>query len=161
MHRLDLKTGRMTAAAPADEDLLRVDLTGESAPADIPETGPLALRLPAGAEDTDFAPLLARAQVVEILPRHPRDGAPASLARHLRRHFRFTGTIRVVGRLVPQMADGLRRVGVDALDLPDKALAEAHARALEIPKLWFQFARDARPTVLELRHGRSRKGVPA
>ena len=59
------------------------------------------------------------------------------------------------------MADGLRRLGVDALDLPDEALAAAHARALDLPKLWFQFARDARPTVLELRHGRSRKGVPA
>lgn len=163
MHRLDLKTGRITAvASPAgDEGHLRVDLTGESAPAEVPETGALVLRLPAGVEDADFAPLLARTQVVEIVPRHPRDGSPASLARHLRRHFGFAGTIRIVGRVVPQMADMLRRVGVDALDLPDEALARAHARALAIPKLWFQFARDARPTVLELRHGRSRKGVPA
>lgn len=161
MHRLDLKTGRIVTA-PADErSLMRVDLTGESPPADVPAEGPLLLRLPAAAEDADFAPLLARAAVVEILPRHARDGSPASLARHLRRHFGYAGTIRIVGRLVPQMADLMRRVGVDALDLPDEALAEAHARCLAIPKLWFQFARDARPTVPELRHGRSRKGVPA
>ncbi len=160
MHRLDLSSGQITAVGE-DEEGVVVDLTGESPPAAPPSAGELTLRLPAGAEDADFAPLLARARVVELAPRHPRDGGIASLARHLRRHFGFTGTIRVTGRLVPQMADGLRRVGVDALDLPDEALAEAHARALEIPKLWFQFARDARPTVLELRHGRSRKGVPA
>ncbi len=160
MHRLDLRTGRIAAVTAEAEGLVRVDLTGESAPAQVPPAGPLVLRLPAGAEDADFAPLLARTQVIEILPRHARDGTPASLARHLRRHFGFAGAIRVAGRLVPQMADPLRRAGVDALDLPDEALARAHARALEIPKLWFQFARDARPTVLELRHGRSRKGVP-
>ncbi len=161
MHRLDLKTGRITTATAEDEGRVRLDLTGERPPADVPAEGALILRLPAGADDADVAPLLERAVVIEIVPRHARDGSVASLARHLRRHFGYAGTIRIVGRIVPQMADLLRRVGVDALDLPDAALAEAHARALEIPKLWFQFARDARPTVLELRHGRSRKGVPA
>ncbi|GIX16327.1 MAG: hypothetical protein KatS3mg119_0513 [Rhodothalassiaceae bacterium] len=161
MFRLDVKTGRIAPLDEAAGEGTLVDLTGESAPAEVPAEGPLVLRLPAAAEDADFAPLLARAVAVEILPRHARDGSPASLARHLRRHFGYRGTIRIRGRLVPQMADLMRRVGVDALDLPEEPLAEAHARCLAIPKLWFQFARDARPTVPELRHGRSRKGVPA
>ncbi len=157
MHRLDLKTGALVEdRRPADH---LVDLVDGRAPLPAPEAGDFTLRLGADALDEDFAGLLDRAARVEILARDFKDGRVASLARHLRRHFRYGNEIVVSGPLVPQMADFLRRSGVDAVLLADPRPAGHWRMVIERAQVWFQFAEDARPSVPELRHGRSRRGA--
>ncbi len=154
MHRLDLKTGALSewrARAPM------VDLVEGGDPLPVEGDGPVVLRIGAHAFDEDFASLIGRAAAIEIVARDFKDGRAASLVRHLRRHHRYESEIVVSGNVIPQMADLLRRVGADAV-LLSGADHVAHWRAaLDGVRVWFQFTGDARPTVLELRHGRSRR----
>lgn len=155
MHRLDLKTGALAEWRPG---ATVVDLAEGRAPLPVEGDGPLVLRIGADALDEDVAGFVERAICIEIVARDFKDGRVASLVRHLRRHYRYGSEIVVSGPVIPQMADFLRRVGADAVLLADPDRAGHWCEALKTPQVWLQFAADARPTVLELRHRRSRRG---
>lgn len=154
MYRLDLKTGVLAEWRPG---VTLVDLIEGHAPLPVEGGGPLVLRVGAQTLDEDVAGLIDRAVCIEIVARDFKDGRVASLTRHLRRHHRYGAEIVISGPVIPQMADLLRRVGADAVLLADPDRAGHWRAALNLPQVWLQFATDARPTVMELRHRRSRR----
>ncbi|MGQ9365888.1 DUF934 domain-containing protein [Azospirillum sp. A39] len=87
--------------------------------------GPLGVRLPSDALADAVAADLARLALVAVeFPKY-RDGRSFSTARRLRDQHGFAGEIRAVGDVLPDQHQFLRRCGVDSVELPAGADAEA------------------------------------
>jgi uncharacterized protein (DUF934 family) len=82
------------------------------------------------------------------------DGRAYSTARLLRSRYAYAGELRAVGDVLLEQLHFMNRVGFDAYDIRDDDPMEAWETAAADISVWYQPATDARPTVLELRHGR-------
>jgi len=104
-----------------------------------------------------LARLLDRAAIVAIELEKFSDGRVFSLAWRLRRQKGYTGEIRALGRVIADHGEFLLRSGVDSVALEDGGAVESFCKRLRSYSVWYQDALDARPTIPELRHGRTRR----
>jgi uncharacterized protein (DUF934 family) len=80
-----------------------------------------------------------------------RDGRPFSWARILRTRLKFTGEIRARGDFLYDQIAFLKRVGVDAFELPPSITPELFARALTEMTDVYQPSADGRTTIVAMR----------
>jgi len=85
------------------------------------------------------------------------DGRIFSLAWRLRQQWSYAGEIRAVGKVIADYAGFLLRAGVSSVEVDEDRVAHNMCRQLGLYSVWYQDALDARPTALELRHGRTRR----
>ncbi len=169
MERLDLKRlSRNTRTAFADvaddaplpgEGAVLVSLERLTAEGDglLDRVDPVGVRLPADATVEDVAPYLDRLSLIAIEIPAFSDGRIFSLAARLRTQADFTGEIRAVGHVMADHAEFLARCGVDSVETDRGEVVDSILRRMNTYSVWYQDAVDARPTVLELRHGRTRE----
>ncbi|MFQ5347094.1 MAG: DUF934 domain-containing protein [Rhodothalassiaceae bacterium] len=117
----------------------------------------LGVEVPCDIAADRLVPWLDRLKLIAIHVAKFSDGRVFSLARRLREQFAYEGEIRAVGHLLADHAEFLLRSGVDSAAAPSAAVAESMRHRLQLYGLWYQDAVDARPTVVELRHGRTRR----
>lgn len=118
---------------------------------------PVGVRLAADASVEDVAPWLDRLSLIAIEIPGFSDGRIFSLAARLRTQAGFTGEIRALGHVMADHAEFLARCGVDSVETDHGAVIDSIVRRMNTYSVWYQDAVDARPTVLELRHGRTRE----
>lgn len=119
--------------------------------------GPFGVIIPGDADAATLAPRLEGLALIAIEVPKFSDGRVFSLAFRLRDEFGYKGEIRAIGHLLADHAEFLRRSGVDTIEVDSEIVAQNFRRRLQMYGLWYQDALDARPTVLELRHGRTRR----
>ncbi len=117
----------------------------------------LGVEVPAETSAERLRPWLDRLALVAIEVPTFSDGRVFSLARRLREQFAFGGEIRATGHLLADQAEFLLRSGVDSVEVPSLRVIESMRHRLQLYGLWYQDAVDARPTIVELRHGRTRR----
>ncbi|GAB4571427.1 MAG: hypothetical protein Tsb008_02400 [Rhodothalassiaceae bacterium] len=118
---------------------------------------PVGLVVDGGTAAVDIAPFLGEIALLAIEFAKFSDGRGFSLATRIRRHHGFAGEIRALGALIPDHAEFLLRSGVTSVALADGLAVERFRKRLRLYSVWYQDAEDARPTALELRHGRTRR----
>ncbi|GER06029.1 oxidoreductase [Iodidimonas muriae] len=169
MERLDLRklTGahlkpyrQMDDDAPMPEEgavLVSLErLTAESETL-LAHNYPVGLLVPGQAKAADLAPWLDKVALIAIRFEKFSDGRGFSLAHRLRDEQGFGGEIRATGHLIADHAEFLLRSGVTSVELSDPLAVDHFIKRLKLYSLWYQDTLDARPTILELRHGRTRK----
>jgi len=122
---------------------------------------PVGLVVASNTPVETLAPMLDDVPLVAIELEKFSDGRVFSLAWRLRRQQGYTGEIRAVGRVLADHAEFLLRSGVDSVEVDDPRALESIAKRLQTYSVWYQDAVDARPTVPELRHGRTRRRLAA
>ena len=128
---LRVSEGGALPAGPALIDLAR--LLAEGLPSR--RTAPLGTELPPDVAVDVLAPYLAGLSLITLRLPGPRDGRAFTQSRRLREYHDFRGEVRVTGHLLPDHVAMLRRVGVDAFELPaaaDPAVFLAAARRIDI-----------------------------
>lgn len=118
---------------------------------------PVGLLLPADARLEALDLELAGCPLIAIEVPKFNDGRVFSLAWRLRQQAAYTGEIRAIGTVIADHAEFLLRSGVTSVELADESVAESFRKHLTLYTVWYQDALDARPTALELRHGRTRR----
>ncbi len=117
----------------------------------------LGVEAPAETAAERLRPWLDRLALVALHVPTFSDGRVFSLARRLREQYAFGGEIRAVGHLLADHAEFLLRSGVDSVEVAAPRVIESMRQRLQLYGLWYQDAVDARPTIVELRHGRTRR----
>jgi uncharacterized protein (DUF934 family) len=128
---LRVADGSTVPAGPALIDLAR--LLAEGLP--VRRTAPVGTELPPEVAVDILAPYLAGLSLITLRLPGPRDGRAFTQARRLREYHGFLGEVRVTGHLLPDHVAMLRRVGVDAFELPaaaDPTVFLAAARRIDI-----------------------------
>lgn len=145
-------------AAPAEGGVLvSLDRLARDADALLARGFPPGLVVPGDTPAALVAPWLGRVALVAIDFPKFSDGRGFSLANRLRDQFGYKGEIRAIGQLIADHAEFLLRAGVSSVELRDALAVVRFRKRLKLYSVWYQDARDARPTVLELRHGRTRR----
>ncbi len=83
------------------------------------------------------------------------DGRAFSQARVLRDRYGFTGEIRATGGVLRDQLQFMQRCGIDAFEVPERALTEDWFAALDEIDLFYQPAEDNRPWIASQRQGRN------
>src|ERR1700722_13420813 len=83
------------------------------------------------------------------------DGRAFSQARVLRDRYGFTGEIRATGGVLRDQLQFMQRCGIDAFEVPERALDEDWFAALDEFDLFYQPAEDNRPWIARQRLGRN------
>lgn len=91
---------------------------------------PVGVRIPTGTQAAALDGLLAGLALVAVEMPKFRDGRAFTVARDLREHLGFTGTIRAVGHILPDQYAYLTRCGVDQVAIPESAKVETWKAAL-------------------------------
>lgn len=146
------------AELPADGAVL-VSLARLARDADalVARGQPFGVVVPGETPVSALASWLDRLAAVAIEIPKFSDGRVFSLAHRLRDEFGYRGEIRALGHVLADHAEFLRRSGVDTIEVESETVAHNARRRLQMYGLWYQDALDARPTVPELRHGRTRR----
>jgi uncharacterized protein (DUF934 family) len=118
---------------------------------------PLGVRLRAADPVEHIAGDLDRLSLVALEFPKFNDGRGLSQARLLRERYNYKGEIRAVGRVVRDLLLFMHRCGYDAFETSDEISAEIITRSLATFSYAYQPAADGQPSVLELRHGISRR----
>ncbi|HVO02922.1 MAG TPA: DUF934 domain-containing protein [Candidatus Cybelea sp.] len=124
----------------------RETLIGRNAPIGVrlrSDQSPMAI-----AEDLDRLALI----VLEF-PKFT-DGRGYSHARALRQRLGYQGELRAAGNVLRDQYLFMDRCGIDSVEIADEAKAAGFLESLGEFSIWYQPAADARPTVLQLRHGK-------
>lgn len=99
----------------------------------------------------------ARFPLIAIETETFNDGRIFSLAWRLRQQWTYEGEIRAIGKVIADFAGFLLRAGVSSVEVEEDRVIDSMCRQLGLYGVWYQDALDARPTALELRHGRTRR----
>ena len=83
------------------------------------------------------------------------DGRAFSQARVLRDRYRFAGEIRATGGVLRDQLLFMQRCGIDAFEVPERALTENWFAALDEFDVFYQPAEDNRPWIARQRLGRN------
>jgi uncharacterized protein (DUF934 family) len=83
------------------------------------------------------------------------DGRAFSQARVLRDRYGFTGEIRATGGVLRDQLQFMQRCGIDAFEVPERAIYEDWFAALDEFDLFYQPAEDNRPWIARQRLGRN------
>jgi uncharacterized protein (DUF934 family) len=83
------------------------------------------------------------------------DGRAFSQARVLRDRYGFNGEIRATGGVLRDQLQFMQRCGIDAFEVPERAIDEDWFAALDEFDLFYQPAEDNRPWIARQRQGRN------
>ncbi|MDB5397139.1 MAG: hypothetical protein JWM91_4645 [Rhodospirillales bacterium] len=83
------------------------------------------------------------------------DGRAFSQARVLRSQYGFRGEIRATGNVLRDQLQFMERCGIDAFEVPERALTEDWLAAFSEFDLFYQPAADSRPWIARQRAGRN------
>jgi uncharacterized protein (DUF934 family) len=83
------------------------------------------------------------------------DGRAYSQARVLRSRYGFAGEIRATGGVIRDQLQFMQRCGIDAFEVPERALTENWFAALTEMDLFYQPSEDNKPWIGRQRHGRN------
>lgn len=115
---------------------------------------PLGVRLQSSESPEELGEDAHRLSVVALeFPRF-RDGRGFSWARLLRTRMNYTGEIRAVGAYLYDQIAFMRRVGIDAFEVPEGFTLEQYRRALDEMSFVYQPSTDGHKTIREMRAGR-------
>ena len=115
--------------------------------------GRVGLRLPNDAAAMALARDIERFDLITLSFPRFTDGRAYSQARVLRARLGFRGELRATGDVLRDQLLFMRRCGIDAFEVGDRAAAENWLAAFEDFGLFYQPAEDARPWI-----GRQRVG---
>jgi uncharacterized protein (DUF934 family) len=111
----------------------------------------LGLRLPNDVPPTSLDRDIERlALIMLVFPRFT-DGRAYSQARLLRTRLGFTGELRATGDVLRDQLLFMRRCGIDAFEVSERAIGENWLAAFEDFGLFYQPAEDARPWIARQR----------
>jgi len=115
---------------------------------------PLGIRLRAGQHPQTIAEHVKRFALIALEFAKFTDGRAYSYARLLRQRYGYEGELRAIGQVLRDQLLFMHRCGFDAFEVAKPDAVAAWRAALAEISLFYQRAADARPTVLDLRHGR-------
>lgn len=113
--------------------------------------GRLGLRLPNDASPLDLAADLGRFDLVMLSFPRFTDGRAYSQARLLRARLGYRGEIRATGNVLRDQLLFMRRCGIDAFEVGERARAEEWIEALSELDLFYQPAEDGHPWIARQR----------
>jgi uncharacterized protein (DUF934 family) len=113
--------------------------------------GPLGLRLPNDVPVTSFAGDAARFDLIVLSFPRFTDGRAYSQARLLRGRLRFRGELRASGNVLRDQLLFMRRCGIDAFEVSERAITENWLAALRDFDIFYQPAEDGRPWIASQR----------
>jgi uncharacterized protein (DUF934 family) len=115
--------------------------------------GRLGLRLPNDAVPATLACDVERFDLITLTFPRFTDGRAYSQARLLRGRLGFRGELRATGDVLRDQLLFMRRCGIDAFEVSDRAVTENWLAAFEDFGLFYQPAEDARPWIARQRTG--------
>ena len=115
--------------------------------------GRLGLRLPNDAAVSALAEDIARFDLITLAFPRFTDGRAYSQARLLRGRLGFRGELRAAGNVLRDQLMFMRRCGIDAFEVGDRALAENWLAALGEFDVFYQPAADSQPWIARQRAG--------
>ena len=117
----------------------------------LTRNAPLGVRLPSSESPETLGEDVHRLSVIALeFPRF-RDGRGFSWARMLRTRLGFIGEIRATGPYLYDQIAFMRRVGIDAFEVPEGFALEDYRRAVGEMSFVYQPSVDGRKTIRELR----------
>jgi uncharacterized protein (DUF934 family) len=118
-----------------------------------PET--LGVRIPNTLPTAEIGADAAKFGLIAVAFPNFTDGRAFSQARVLRSRYDYAGEIRATGAVVRDQLQFMQRCGIDAFEVPDRALEEDWFAALSEMDLFYQPAEDNRPWIARQRLGRN------
>jgi uncharacterized protein (DUF934 family) len=115
--------------------------------------GRLGLRLPNDAVPASLAGDVARFDLIILSFPRFTDGRAYSQARVLRSRLGFRGELRATGNVLRDQLLFMRRCGIDAFEVSERAVAENWLAALGDLDVFYQPAEDGRPWIARQRAG--------
>jgi len=141
------------AAMPANGSIVSLARFKKDHEQLLERNAPLGVRLASSESPESLGGDVQRLSVVALeFPRF-RDGRGFSWARMLRTRLGFTGEIRAVGPYLYDQIAFMRRVGIDAFEVPEGFALEDYRRAIGEMSNVYQPSVDGRKTIRELRAG--------
>ncbi len=113
--------------------------------------GPLGVRLPNDVSPLELAADVGRLGLVTLAFPRFTDGRAYSQARLLRSRLGFRGELRATGNVLRDQLLFMRRCGIDAFEVGERALVENWAAALGEFDVFYQPGEDGRPWVARQR----------
>ena len=115
----------------------------------------LGVRLPNTVPTAEIGADAAKFGLIAVAFPSFSDGRAFSQARVLRDRYGFTGEIRATGGVLRDQLQFMQRCGIDAFEVPERALDEDWFAALDEFDLFYQPAEDNRPWIARQRLGRN------
>jgi len=115
----------------------------------------LGIRIPNTLPTAEIGAEAARFGLIAVNFPSFGDGRAFSQARVLRDRYGFKGELRATGNVLRDQLLILQRCGVDAFELPERAIAENWMAALDEYDLFYQPAEDNRPWIARQRRARA------
>ena len=84
-------------------------------------------------------------------PAAPGQAVTVTLARWLRERLHYAGELRAAGNVLRDQLLFMQRCGIDAYEVPDRAIAENWLAAFQEIDVFYQPAEDHRPSILRQR----------
>jgi len=117
----------------------------------VGHNGRLGLRLPNDVPPLSLAQDAPRFDLIALAFPKFIDGRAFSQARLLRSRCGFTGELRATGDVLRDQLLFMRRCGIDAFEVSERAIAEDWLAALDDFDLFYQPAADGRPWIARQR----------
>jgi len=115
----------------------------------------LGVRIPNTVTTAEVGAEAAKFGLIAVHFPNFSDGRAFSQARVLRDRYGFTGEIRATGGVLRDQLLFMQRCGIDAFEMPDRALEENWLAAFDEFDVFYQPAEDNRPWVARQRLGRN------
>jgi len=115
----------------------------------------LGVRIPNTVTTADIGADAGKFGLIAVIFPGLADGRAYSQARVLRSRYGFKGEIRATGAVIRDQLQFMQRCGMDAFEVPDRALTEDWFAALGEMDLFYQPAEDDRPWIARQRQGRN------
>jgi uncharacterized protein (DUF934 family) len=111
----------------------------------------LGVRIPNTVTTADIGADAGRFGLIAVAFPSFSDGRAFSQARVLRAQYGFAGEIRATGNVLRDQLQLMERCGIDAFEMPDRAVAEDWFAAFTEYVLFYQPAEDNRPWIARQR----------
>ena len=115
----------------------------------------LGIRIPNTVTTAEIGAEAAKFGLIAVHFPNFSDGRAFSQARVLRDRYGFTGEIRATGGVLRDQLQFMQRCGIDAFEMPERALEENWLAAFDEFDVFYQPAEDNRPWVARQRLGRN------
>lgn len=117
--------------------------------------GELGVRIPNTVTSAEIGADAGKFGLIVVTFPNLSDGRAYSQARVLRSRSGFKGEIRATGAVTRDQLQFMQRCGIDAFEVPERALTEDWFAAFSEMDLFYQPAEDDRPWIARQRYGRN------
>jgi len=115
----------------------------------------LGVRLPNTVTTAEIGAEAAKFGLIAVAFPSFSDGRAFSQARILRDRYGYIGEIRATGNVLRDQLQFMQRCGIDAFEMPERALEENWLAAFDEFDVFYQPAEDNRPWIARQRLGRN------